>query len=317
LAIMLTPMRDLLDRQLLYVTGKGGVGKTTVALAAGLAAAARGHRTIIAEVGGQQRIPRLFGRTDARIGDEVPLRDGLFTMSIDPAVALEHFVAQQLRSRPLTQVLTRSNVFKTFVDAAPGAKELVTIGAVWDLVQDRRWHKALPTYDLVVVDAPASGHGVGMLRTPKTFGDIARVGPLAQQAYKIAEWLQDGRRAGYLAVALAQEMPVAETIELEHILRRTLGRPLEAVVVNQVLARRFNAAEVARVAGVADDRPVARGARAAVASYAERVRVQQGQLSRLRRGTDAAVGTLPFVIRPALELDDIEAFSGRVQDIVG
>lgn len=310
-------MRDLLDRQLLYVTGKGGVGKTTVALAAALAAAARGRRTIIAEVGGQQRIPRLFGHAGAEAGDEVPLRENLFTVSIDPVLALEHFVAQQLRSRPLTQVLTRSNVFKAFVDAAPGAKELVTIGAIWDLVQERRWRKGLPNYDLVVVDAPASGHGVAILRTPKTFGDIARVGPLAQQAYRIAEWLQDGRRAGYLAVALAQEMPVAETIELERTLRHTLGRPLEAVIVNAVLARRFNAAELRQVEGMHPERPLARGAQAAVGSYAERVRVQQGQLSRLRRGTDASVGTLPFVIRPALELDDIEAFSPRVQQIVG
>lgn len=310
-------MRDLLDRQLLYVTGKGGVGKTTVALAAALAGAARGRRTIIAEVGGQQRIPRLFGHAGAEPGAEVPLRENLFTVSIDPVLALEHFVAQQLRSRPLTQVLTRSNVFKAFVDAAPGAKELVTIGAIWDLVQERRWRKGLPNYDLVVVDAPASGHGVAILRTPKTFGDIARVGPLAQQAYRIAEWLQDGRRAGYLAVALAQEMPVAETIELERTLRQTLGRPLEAVIVNAVLARRFNAAELRKVEGMHPERPLARGAQAAVGSYAERVRVQQGQLSRLRRGTDASVGTLPFVIRPALELDDIEAFSPRVQQIVG
>lgn len=314
---MLPDMRDLLDRQLLYVTGKGGVGKTTVALAAALAAAQRGRRTILAEVGGQQRIPRLFGRTGAAPGEEIPLRDDLWTVSIDPVLGLEHFVAQQLRSRPLTQILTRSNVFRTFVDAAPGARELVTIGSIWDLVQERRWHKGLPNYDLVVVDAPASGHGVAMLRTPKTFGDIARVGPLAQQAYRIAEWLQDGRRAGYLAVALAQEMPVAETIELERTLRTSLGRPLEAVLVNQILPRRFNAAEQETVAALPGDEPRVSGVRRIVASHAERVRVQQAQLSKLRRGTDASVGTLPFIIRPALELDDIEALSPRVQATIG
>ena len=314
---MLPDMRDLLDRQLLYITGKGGVGKTTVALAAALAAAERGRRTIIAEVGGQQRIPRLFGRTDAKIGEEVRLRDGLWTVSIDPVLGLEHFVAQQLRSRPLTQVLTRSNVFKTFVDAAPGARELVTIGAVWDLVQDRRWRKDLPNYDLVIVDAPASGHGVAILRTPKTFGDIARVGPLAQQAYRIAEWLQDGRRAGYLAVALAQEMPVAETIELERTLRTTLGRPLEAVLVNAVLPRRFSTAEQRDVAALPGKDARTAGVRAVVASPAERVRIQQAQLSKLRRGTDASVGTLPFIIRPALELDDIKGLTPRVQATIG
>lgn len=314
---MLSDMRDLLDRQLLYVTGKGGVGKTTVALAAALAAADRGRRTIIAEVGGQQRIPRIFGRNDVMLGEEVRLRDGLWTVSIDPVLGLEHFVAQQLRSRPLTQVLTRSNAFKTFVDAAPGARELVTVGAIWDLVQTRRWRKDLPHYDLVVVDAPASGHGVAMLRTPKTFGDIARVGPLAQQAYRVAEWLQDGRRAGYLAVALAQEMPVAETIELERTLRTTLGRPLEAVLVNAILPRRFSSAEQQEVASLPDDDALTRGARRIVASHAERVRVQQAQLSKLRRGTDASVGTLPFIITPALELDDIAGLAARVQTAVG
>lgn len=306
-------MIGLLERELLFVTGKGGVGKTTVALAAALAAARTGRRTIIAEVGGQQRIPRLFGRSGVPLGAEVPLTDGLWTVSVDPALSLEHFVAKQLRSRPLTQLLTRSNVFRAFVDAAPGAHELVTIGTAWDLAQTRRWHRDLEPYDLVVVDAPASGHGIALLRTPRTFGDIARVGPLAQEAYKVAEWLRDGRRAGYLAVALAQEMPVAETLELERTLRRSLGRPLDAVIVNAVLPRRFTAAQLRDVAALADERPRAWAAQQVVASFAERVRVQQSQLSRLRRGTGAVVGTPPFVITPALELDDIEALSARVQ----
>lgn len=310
-------MADLLDRQLLYVTGKGGVGKTTVALAAALAAAARGRKTILAEVGGQQRIPRLFGRTDIRPGIEARLRENLWTVSVDPVLGLEHFVTQELRSRALVSVLTRSNVFRSFVDAAPGANELVTIGTIWDLIRDVRWKADLPNYDLVVVDAPASGHGIGLLRTPKTFGDIARIGPMAAYAYRIAEWLRDRGRSGYLAVALAQEMPVAETIELEHTLRTSLGRPLEAVIVNAVLARRFSAAERDEVLALPDTAPYAAAVRPVVASYAERVRGQQAQLSRLRRGTDATVGTLPFVVGPALELDDVEALSERVQSVIG
>lgn len=306
-------MTGLLDRELLFVTGKGGVGKTTVALAAALAAARAGRRTIVAEVGGQQRIPRLFGRRGVPLGEEVALGDGLWTVSIDPALSLEHFVAKQLRSRSLTQLLTRSNVFRAFVDAAPGAHELVTIGTAWDLVQTRRWHRDLQPFDLVVVDAPASGHGIALLRTPRTFGDIARVGPLAQEAYKVAEWLRDGRRAGYLAVALAQEMPVAETLELERTLRHTLGRPLDAAIVNEVLPRRFTAAQLREVEALAGERPSTRAAQQVVASFAERVRVQQAQLSRLRRGTGATVGTLPFIITQALELDDIATLSARVQ----
>src|SRR4029078_7285305 len=117
------------------------------------------------------------------------------------------------------KVLTRSQAFQYFVAAAPGAKELITIAKVWEIAQGTRWTKSNRIYDTVIVDAPASGHGLAMLRTPSTFGDIARAGPLQRQAYKIRDMLRDPRRTGYLAVALPEEMPVNETLELQDQLR--------------------------------------------------------------------------------------------------
>ena len=114
--------------------------------------------------------------------------------------------------------------------AAPGARELVTIGQVWELAQGERWDRSRSGYDLVIVDAPASGHGLGMLRTPRTFGDIARVGPIRRQADRIHEFLTDPNRIGYLAVALPEEMPVNETLEFETRLHEQLGMPLDAIV---------------------------------------------------------------------------------------
>src|SRR4029079_9526553 len=121
------------------------------------------------------------------------------------------------------RMMTRSHAFQYFVAAAPGAKELITIAKVWELAQLSRWDASNRTYELRVVDAPASGHGLAMLTTPHTFGEIARVGPIRRQADKISTMLSDPRRTGYLAVALAEEMPVNETLELGGRLEQAVG----------------------------------------------------------------------------------------------
>src|SRR5204863_6038205 len=121
------------------------------------------------------------------------------------------------------RLMTRSHAFQYFVAAAPGAKELITIAKVWELAQRSRWDERNRVYDLVVVDAPASGHGLAMLTTPRTFGEIAHVGPIRRQAGKIQAMLGDGELTGYVAVALPEEMPVNETLELDRELLEAVG----------------------------------------------------------------------------------------------
>jgi anion-transporting ArsA/GET3 family ATPase len=198
---------SLLDRDLIYVTGKGGVGKTTVSAAIGLAAAAQGRSTIVCEVAEQHHMSRAFAHAGVGRDHEARLADDLYAITVDPQHALEEWLGRQVGGSAL-KVLTRSSAFQYFVAAAPGAKELITIAKVWELAQGKRWTKTNRTYDLVVVDAPASGHGIAMLQTPKTFGDIARVGPIQRQAHKVRDMLADPSRTGYVAVALAEEMPV-------------------------------------------------------------------------------------------------------------
>ncbi len=144
-------------------------------------------------------------------------------------------------------MMTRSHAFQYFVAAAPGAKELITIAKVWELAQLSRWDARNRTYDLVVVDAPASGHGLAMLTTPHTFGEIARVGPIRRQAGKIEALLGDPEKTGYVAVALPEEMPVVETLELGRRLEDAVGLGLEAIIVNGVWPDRFSAAEVKKL----------------------------------------------------------------------
>jgi len=235
------PMEALLkDRRLVYVTGKGGVGKTTCAAAVGLAAAEAGRRTIVCEVAEQDRVSRAFRREGVTAETEVQLADNLWAITIDPNKALQEWLAKQLGGGAPLRLMTRSHAFQYFVAAAPGAKELITIAKVWELAQLSRWDARNRTYDLVVVDAPASGHGLAMLTTPHTFGEIARVGPIRRQAGKIEALLSDPAQTGYVAVALPEEMPVNETVELEGRLGDELGVKIDQVVVNAMLPERFS-----------------------------------------------------------------------------
>jgi hypothetical protein len=289
-------LNSIIDNRLVVITGKGGTGKTTVAAALGLAAAARGRRAVVCEVAGQARVPDLVGGT-------------LRTTTIDPQDALEEWLSRQLPRR-LVHVLARSGAFAGFVAAAPGARELVTVTKAWELGEARRWRRGAQPYDTVVLDGPASGHGLGLLRTPRTFADIARIGPIASQARAVDAALRDRRRTAVVAVALPTELAVGETLELEgHVMER-LGRGLDAIVVNGMWPRRLSGRDAQRVAA-ANGRLEPSPRRAAAAAVG-RVREQQAQLTRLRRDARAPVLTLPFVFAPRLDAQHIEALGARL-----
>jgi anion-transporting ArsA/GET3 family ATPase len=296
---------SIFDKHLVFVTGKGGVGRSTVSGALGLAAAERGRRVIVCEVSEQDRISRVFDREAA--GDaETRLAENLWITSIDPQHALEEWLGTQIGGA-LVRLLAQSSAFQYFVAAAPGARELVTITKVWELAQQQRWTKGRSGYDLVIVDAPASGHGIGMLRTPKTFGDIARVGPIRKQADRVRAFLGDSKSTAYLAVALAEEMPVTETLELDGSLHRHVGSHLQAIVVNGVYPRRFKREDAERLRNAAGNGggPAAQAALRAARGEFQWSRGQQGQLRRLRRDAKADVLTLPFLFEADLGLDGL------------
>jgi anion-transporting ArsA/GET3 family ATPase len=307
---MREPTTFLRDRELAFVTGKGGVGRTTVALALALAAARAGRRTVLCELAGQARAPHLYGLDSVRAGREVPLEERLWATTIDPVLALEEWAARQIGSRRLVGLLTRSRTLAAFVDAAPGARELLAITKAWELGRGQRWTRGLGGYDLVIVDGPASGHGVGMLRTPRTFAEIARVGPIAAQARQVAALLEDAGRSALIAVAQPAELPVSETLELEGRVLAALGRPLDALIVNGLLPGRLSAADVDRLA--AGDGAVPGAVVIAARRRHGQAAAQQGQLRRLRRHAGAPITTLPFLSRPQLDLDDVRELAQRL-----
>jgi anion-transporting ArsA/GET3 family ATPase len=300
-----------LDKRLLFVTGKGGVGKSTVALALGLAAAERGKRTIVCEVGAAEHASKVFRR--AEIGfHEVELADNLWTISIDPDDSMREYLLLQLKVRAMGDLLTRSRIFTYLAAATPGLKELVTIGKIWELAQlDRRVKKGRK-YDLVIVDAPATGHGIGFLQTPRTFANIARVGPIHNQAKALDAYITDHSRTGAAIIAIPEEMPVNETGLLESELAE-IGVAVDRVYLNAVYPERFSDAEAERLAEAAGSANGAAraGIRTALSEH-RRAAAHREQLERLRKLVSIPVETLPFVFEPELGVGGLEMLAERV-----
>jgi anion-transporting ArsA/GET3 family ATPase len=270
--------------------------------------------TIVCEVARQERVSRAFHREG--VGPrEAELADGLFAISIDPQRALEEYLEDQLGSRRLAHLMFGNRIFDYFVAATPGARELTSIGKVWELAQLQRRNRRAAPYDLVILDAPASGHGLGMLETPRTFRDAVRVGTIHRQAGQIHDFLTNPETTGVVAVALPEEMPVNETVELEDRLERELGMALDHVIVNGVLPERFAADEHERIVAANGSHPVpaVRAALRAAASEHQRARQQRQQLRRLRRDTRAPVATLPYLFEGDLDLDSFERLSVELE----
>jgi anion-transporting ArsA/GET3 family ATPase len=307
-------MSALIDKRLVFVAGKGGVGRTTVSAALGMAAARRGKRTIVCEVARQERMSRAFKREGVGFS-EAELADNLYAISIDPQEALEEFLVDQVGSKRLAGLLFHNRIFEYLAAATPGLRELATIGKVWELAQLERRKRQDSPYDLVIVDLPATGHGLGALRTPRTFGEIARVGPVRRKADIIDSFIRDPRQTAVLAVALAEEMPVAETVDFAGALEREMGLSLDATVMNAMLPERFSGAEaeaIERVNGGHGAPAVAAALRAALSEH-RRARAQRSQLRRLRSGLEAPVVTLPYLFEPDLGLEEWERLSTELE----
>ncbi len=300
----------------MIVTGKGGVGKSTVALALALAAARRGKRTILCEVSAQEHLSRVFHRAEVGF-HEVEMAENLWAISIDPDESLREYVLLQLKVKAMRDLLFKSRIFTYLAAATPGLKELVTIGKIWELALEDRKVKQGRNYDLVIVDAPATGHGVGFLQTPRTFANVARVGPIRQQAEILDKFIRNRKRTGMAVVTLPEEMPVNETAKLERDLASEVGVQVSRIFCNGLYPERFPEEEAGALIELAAEREGAvRVACRAAASESRRARAEREQLARLEELTEAPVTTLPFLFEPELGVEEIGVLADEVADEV-
>ena len=287
-------MNPLLDLKLLFVTGKGGVGKTTVASALALLASQRGKRVLICEVDAKGDVAGFY-ETAPTTFHEREVLPGLFAMTMDTEASLREYLKLQLRIPVVGRIGPLAKAFDFVATAAPGVREILTVGKFCYEVRERH-------YDLVVVDAPASGHIIGQLAAPQAINSLVKVGLIRTQTDWLLEILSDPRATGLVAVCTPEEMPVNETIDLAARVRDETTVQLSAVVVNRVLPELFGRQEEAvfdalgspgplnRLNGLVggDAGPVLDAARLAVTMR----RTRTTHLDRLRQGIDSAVPLL-------------------------
>jgi anion-transporting ArsA/GET3 family ATPase len=304
------------DKALLFVSGKGGAGKTTVAATLAVAAARRDRRTIICELAGAENVARAFGAPSGARG-EIRHTRNLWSLSLDTREALREWMRRQPGGKVAAGVLGRSPAFEHFVAAAPGAKELIAIGKVLDLAGRAPDHVRPDPYELVVVDAPSTGHAVGMVAAPGAISEAASVGPVGTQAGALRDVLTDPQVTGYVGVSLPEEMSVVEVLELERRLCEVIGRGLDLIVVNGVHPDRFTDEEARRLAELAA-RPDAPGALHAALMAHRRARRHAAHVSRLQERTRTPVVTLPYLFVPTVGPREYEALAlelGRPDEV--
>jgi anion-transporting ArsA/GET3 family ATPase len=288
------PQLSLLDRKLVFVTGKGGVGKTAVTAALGLLAAERGQRTLMCEVDAKGNLADFF-ETGPTSFDERQLQPHLWAMSMDTEASLKQYLQLQLKLGLVARIGPLSRMFDFVATAAPGVKEIVTVGKLCWEVRERH-------YDLVVVDAAPTGHIVGQLAAPQAINGLIQVGPVRQQTGWMLDILGDPKQTGVAIVTTPEEMPVNETIELQGRLQAETNVDLAAVIVNRVLPELFGRGEEevferlwepavselleSEIGGSME--PLLQGARMAVTLR----RTRAEHLERLRQGIDQKVPML-------------------------
>ncbi len=228
-------MRGLLERRLLFVTGKGGVGKSTIAAALGLLAASRNKRALVCETEPRGALCAAFECTATRF-EPIEVSPRLFAMSMDTEASLREYLKLNLRVPTVGRIGPVARAFDFVATAAPGVREILTVGKLCYEVRERH-------YDLVVVDASATGHIVGELAAPVGINELVRVGAVRSQTDWMLEILSDPDQTGVCVVATPEETPVTEAIELAGRLEPETGVHLAAVIANRVLPELFGRSE--------------------------------------------------------------------------
>ena len=300
---------NLTDKRILIVTGKGGTGKTTVSAALGVLAARQGKKTLIVECNGTQHISTLFQKPPSTYipTEMVP---GLSAMSITSEEAIEDYIVQQIKVRSLYKLVFRNRIMGPFMDAVPGLHDAVHLGKVFGLTEEQT-SNGQNCWDLVIVDAPATGHGLSLLASPKSMMDLTRRGPIFDGVQSVHEVIADPEQTGIILTCLPEQMPVNETIELYGALHLHQQQVLACVLnqMDQTQLPSLDDWEASKASLLLNEDPSIREATSWAEHWLTRRSRQDEANQRLLHQLGIPVIPLPMVFNSNIDVNDIETLS--------
>jgi anion-transporting ArsA/GET3 family ATPase len=305
-------MTSLADKRFLFVTGKGGVGKTTVCAALATALAQRGSRVLLALCNSKERLSTMLG-SDGITADVQPVMPNVWAVNMDPERCLDEYGTIVLRSKTLASLLFDNKFARAFFRAVPGMQEWTMLGKAWWHTTEA-WPDGSLKYDTVILDAPATGHGIDMLRVPKVIVEVAPAGLLRRDAERAFHFLQNPQETAVVLVTLPEEMPITETIELAGVLEGELKLPIGRVVVNSMLPPLFSKEERAVLGALPheDAKAPAESVVFAGRDRAVRERVQAEAIARLILELPKATTYLPLLFEEAAQPGAIRELARRI-----
>ncbi len=212
--------------------GKGGVGKTTVSVSIGLAAARLGKKVLLVETGKADTIAPFF-RMNSLSNIPVVVHENVWAVRVDPRRELDEYVQAHVGSSFIAKQITNSKLYDHLAEATPGIKEVMTLGRIWRWEQSKEKNGTL-TFDMIVIDSPATGHGLSLLRLPQTVTEMVRVGPIFSQTKMILDMLQNQALTWLTVVTLPEELPVNEAMQFNTISSNELNMPVQLFFLNGV-----------------------------------------------------------------------------------
>lgn len=309
-------LAPLVGRRLVFIMGKGGVGKTTVSIALAMAAARFAKRVLLVEVGDCDAVGRIFN------GKELPgsprqLSENIWGARVNPKAELEAYIHTHIAPAFIARRITRSRLFDHLLDAAPGLKEMMSLGRIWRWVMDGS-DPSFKTrrFDLVIVDAPATGHALSLLRLPRQLIAMIRFGPLVSQMKEVLGLLENHKQTCLALVTLPEELPVNETIEFYPVAANTLNMPVAVTFINMVYPAHFTPEEISCIRKIFEETAMSPhdSCRVLIETACRDNEQRNAQniymdLVRSHAGEGGGIVEIPFFYTNDLSIDDISRIS--------